>query len=104
VLSQHERRTLAVIEEQLSAEAPDLAQLLARFDQGAPERQRIRHRATWCVVVLGVPLLGVAFALRSADVLFLSAMLLMFVVLHRTLTAVARALIRRRSAHTRIER
>jgi hypothetical protein len=103
MLSQHERRTLAVIEERLSAEAPDLAQLLARFDRWAPERRRIRHRATWCVVILGVALLAVALALRSADVLLLSAMLLMFGALRWTVAA-ARALIRRRADRTRIER
>jgi hypothetical protein len=72
MLSQRERRTLAAIEQRLSGEEPALQRLLAGFDRWAPARRRIRHRVAWWAVVVGVVLLGGAFALRNADLLLLA--------------------------------
>ncbi|WP_037603586.1 DUF3040 domain-containing protein [Streptacidiphilus rugosus] len=100
MLSQHDRRTLAAIEESLRADAPDLERLLTRFDQWAPERRRRRYRATWCAVLLGAVLLAVAFVVRSADLLVLSALLLMFGAVRWTVAAAVRAVAHRRPTRT----
>lgn len=73
MLSQHERRALADIEEHLAADQPDLARLLEGFDRWAPPRHRVRRRGPLATLGLGIVLLAVAFAVHSAAVMLLAA-------------------------------
>ncbi|WP_042406065.1 DUF3040 domain-containing protein [Streptacidiphilus carbonis] len=78
MLSVHDRQALARIEADLAAEQPDLARMLARFDQWAPPRRRglARHRFLVWMAVVGAIALALAFALHSAAVLVLGILLL----------------------------
>ncbi|WP_037603716.1 DUF3040 domain-containing protein [Streptacidiphilus rugosus] len=76
MLSIHNRRELAGIEEQLAAQQPDLARLLEGFDQWAPRRHRTRHWAVLWAWAVGWVALALAFAVHSAAVLLLAVLLL----------------------------
>ncbi|WP_160311567.1 DUF3040 domain-containing protein [Streptacidiphilus melanogenes] len=75
MLSEHDRRNLASIEEQLREQAPDLELLLTRFSQQAAP-PRVGRRMSWWMSLVGIALLAVALGLRNADLLLLSAVVL----------------------------
>jgi hypothetical protein len=75
MLSQREQRALAVIEQALRAEAPELDQRLRDFR--VRTRTRTRRIVLAAVVAVGLVLLVVAFALHNADALLLSVLILL---------------------------
>jgi len=80
MLSQHDRRALADIEEHLRAKEPDLVHLLERFHDWAPPRRRgvdPRRAVGLAGLALGVILLATALAVHSADVAVLGVVLLL---------------------------
>lgn len=80
MLSQHDRRTLADIEEHLRANEPDLVHLLERFHDWAPPRRRgvyPRRTVGLAVLALGVILVATALVVRSADVAVLGVVVLL---------------------------
>jgi len=79
MLSQHDRRALADIEEHLRAKEPDLVHLLERFHDWAPPRRcgvGLRRDVGLAGLVLGVILLATALAVHSADVAVLGVVVL----------------------------
>jgi hypothetical protein len=73
MLTHHERRALADIEQHLRASEPDLACLLEQFHRWAPPRRRRLPGAIGLAgLVLGAVLLAVAFGVHSAAALLLT--------------------------------
>ena len=78
MLSLHERRALADIEEHLRASDPSLADRLEHSHDGElPRRRRVRSSIGLAGLVLGALLLAPALATRNADVVLLAATVLM---------------------------
>ncbi|HWG27223.1 DUF3040 domain-containing protein [Actinospica sp.] len=79
MLSLHDRRVLAGIEQQLRTSTPDLARGLERFDAWAPPRirHRLRRAVRLAALMVGCVLLVVAFAVSSADAALLGAVVLL---------------------------
>jgi hypothetical protein len=77
MLTQHERRALADIEQHLRASEPDLACLLERFHQWAPPRRRRVPLVRLVGLALGAVLIAIAFGLHSAGALLLGVMVLL---------------------------
>lgn len=78
MLSLHERRALADIEEHLRASDPSLADQLEHSHDGEPPRhRRVRSTIGLAGLVLGALLLAPAVATRNADVVLLAAIVVM---------------------------
>lgn len=84
MLSQHDRRTLADIEEHLSANEPELARRLEQLRASMPPPSapknatphHVREAVGLSRLILGAALLAMAFAARSADLALLGVVLL----------------------------
>lgn len=79
MLSQRERQTLAEIEEQLRASAPQLARSLERPHPWPPQHRGtgVRRATMLAGLVLGGILLAIALMLHSADCVVLAAAVLL---------------------------
>ncbi|WP_370117610.1 DUF3040 domain-containing protein [Streptacidiphilus sp. MAP12-33] len=73
MLSEREQRDLAIIEQALRAEAPELDRRLRNLRA----RAGTRHLIVAAVVAVGLVLFAAAFALHSADALLLSVLILL---------------------------
>jgi hypothetical protein len=80
MLSQHERRALADIEEHLSASEPELARLLQRLDPSVPPQCRVRRRVlglALAALAAGSYLLAIAYAVHSPSLILLATAVLL---------------------------